>query len=158
MDKEKLKEALKNINLDGIKVLLDLAQSVIEDRLVEPMSEEEICGINPKDNSRTYGCPYCGRPIRSEGLGGRKVCPYYSDNEQCELQKVIAKKPGMSREELIRILELHIHHYSCEDTYYQCAAYKEYEDDEVGECNCGREETINKIADALLGTIPAEKE
>ena len=46
----------KVLDPDLIKAMLD--------EVSEVLPKPEVCGISTKDNSRTYGCPHCGRPIR----------------------------------------------------------------------------------------------
>ncbi len=39
---------------------------------IRPEAKPETCGISVKDDSRTYGCPHCGRPIRKTELASEE--------------------------------------------------------------------------------------
>jgi len=45
-----------------VKKVLDLQSQLAKAKEVRA----ETCGISVKDDSRTYGCPHCGRPVRKE--------------------------------------------------------------------------------------------
>jgi len=50
-------------------------QCVICEKWMKPLlpeSKPETCGISVKDDSKTYGCPHCGRPIRRTELASKE--------------------------------------------------------------------------------------
>ena len=61
----------------------------------------------------------------------------------------------MTKDEIKEILGKYIHHYQCEDSWYACPKSEEGAGREgETECNCGLDNRINKIAEALAGHIP----